>query len=85
MKDNGMEDEKIIAVPLNDPFYSSFDEIDQLPQHVKDEIVHFFSIYKNLEGKSTIVQTFEGKASALSIIQKCLDNYQEKIAPNIKK
>ena len=85
MKDNGMEDEKIIAVALHDPFYSVYDEIDELPEHVKDEIVHFFTVYKSLEGKSTFIQTFEGKDAAKKIIKNSLDNYQRDILPNLKK
>ena len=85
MKDNGAEDEKIIAVPIHDPFYSSYEEIEELPDHVRDEIIHFFSVYKTLEGKSTFIQTFDGKETAKKIIQSCLDNYQKVIVPTLKK
>ena len=60
MKDNGLFDEKIIAVPLNDPFYSPFNSIDDIPAHIMDEIKHFFSVYKTLEGKDTAVGEIEG-------------------------
>ena len=85
MKDSGMEDEKIIAVPVNDPFYSGYDEIEELPQHVKDEIIHFFSVYKTLEGKATFIQTFDGRDVAKKIIKQCLENYQKVILPTLKK
>lgn len=85
MKDAGLNDEKIIAVPKNDPFYSSYTDIEDLPQHVKDEIIHFFSVYKTLEGKSTFIQTFEGKQAAVKIIQKAIDEYQRVIVPTLKK
>ena len=48
--DNGMGDEKIIAIPYNDPMYNSYTDISQLPAHVFDEIRHFFAVYKDLEG-----------------------------------
>lgn len=85
MKDNGMNDEKIIAVSCNDPFYCDYEEIDELPQHIRDEIIHFFTVYKTLEGKSTFIQTFEGKDAAKKIIQESIDNYQKVILPTLHK
>ena len=38
MIDNGRNDEKIIAIPFNDPTYNHYTNIDQLPAHVFDEI-----------------------------------------------
>ena len=34
MIDNGRNDEKIIAIPFNDPNYNQYTDIDQLPYHV---------------------------------------------------
>ena len=85
MKDNGAEDEKIIAVPLHDPFYSSYEEIEELPDHIRDEIIHFFSVYKTLEGKTTFIQTFDGKETAKKIIRECLANYERDILPTLNK
>ena len=70
---------------MNDPFYSGYDEIEELPQHVKDEIIHFFSVYKTLEGKATFIQTFDGRDVAKKIIKQCLENYQKVILPTLKK
>ena len=53
MIDNGRNDEKIIAIPFNDPNYNQYTNIDQLPKHVFDEMSHFFTVYKNLENKDT--------------------------------
>ena len=43
MIDNGRADEKIIAIPFNDPNYNMYTDIDQLPVHIFDEMKHFFS------------------------------------------
>ena len=56
MIDNGQADEKIIAVCLNDPFYKDYNSIKDLPAHVSEQIKHFFTVYKTLEGKETIVE-----------------------------
>ena len=60
MIDNGDMDDKIIAIPFSDPTYSSIKTIDGLPPHIFDEIVHFFSVYKQLEGKATAVDALLG-------------------------
>lgn len=78
MLDNGMGDEKIIAIPYNDPTYNCYKDITELPQHIFEEIKHFFSVYKALEDKETVVDEFDGAAEAVRIIQQCIDNYKDK-------
>lgn len=78
MLDNGANDEKIIAIPYNDPTYNCYTDIKQLPGHVFDEIKHFFSIYKDLEGKETAVEEFGGPDEAKEIIKTCIMNYVDK-------
>ena len=51
MNDGDARDEKIIAVPLGDPNYNYMFDISQLPEHLLDEIRHFFTVYKELEGQ----------------------------------
>ena len=78
MLDNGMGDEKIIAVPYNDPTYNSYTDIAELPKHTFEEIKHFFKVYKDLEGKETRVDEFGGPAEAIKIVQSCIGNYNMK-------
>ncbi len=78
MIDNGRSDEKIIAIPFNDPSYNQYTDIDQLPKHIFDEMRHFFSVYKNLENKDTAVDEVKGREEAVKIITASLDNYVEK-------
>ena len=83
MEDNGLNDEKIIAVALDDPFYNNYNDISEIPSHVMDEIKHFFAVYKTLEGKSTTIDKVLGKKEAMDIIDKALKRYKEKILPTI--
>ena len=75
MLDNGKNDEKIIAVPFNDPNYNCYKDIDELPSHVVDEMKHFFAVYKALEHKTTAVNEKGNREEAVKIIRECLDNY----------
>ena len=78
MLDQGRLDEKIIAIPFEDPSYNSYHDVSELPTHLFTEISHFFSVYKNLEGKETVVDELRGAEAAREVIQKCLDAYIEK-------
>ncbi len=77
MLDNGKNDEKIIAVPFNDPNYNCYTDMDQLPQHIFEEMRHFFAVYKNLEHKETAVDEVKAKAEAVKVISHCLENYKK--------
>lgn len=78
MVDNGRSDEKIIAIPFNDPTYNMYTDIDQLPGHIFDEMKHFFTVYKNLENKDTAVDEVQGREVAIKIIETAIENYVEK-------
>jgi inorganic pyrophosphatase len=75
MLDSGKGDEKIIAVPFNDPNYNCYHDISDLPPHVVEEMQHFFTIYKMLENKTTAVKELGNRADAIEVIKKSLDNY----------
>jgi inorganic pyrophosphatase len=75
MIDNGLKDEKIIAIPFNDPNYNSYHDINELPKHIFDEMTHFFSVYKQLEGKVTAIDEVKGAEDAKEIIQESIDRY----------
>ena len=78
MIDNGEEDEKVIAIPVNDPYLNGFKNITDLPAQLLDEIMHFFEVYKQLEGKKTTVDKMLGRIEAEEIIEKCIENYKHK-------
>ena len=78
MIDENERDEKIIAVPFNDPSLSCYKDISELPSHMFDEISHFFEVYKVLENKSTAIKEIVGKDDALKCIKDCINKYKEK-------
>lgn len=77
MIDNGRNDEKIIAIPFQDPTYNSYRSIEALPNHTFTEMQHFFSVYKELEHKETAVNEVKGQATAISIVDECIQRYRE--------
>lgn len=78
MTDCGKNDEKIIAIPFADPTYNMYQDILDLPSHIFDEMAHFFSVYKALEGKEAVAGDVNDRAAAIRIIQAALENYEER-------
>ncbi len=65
MSDEAGRDVKLLCVPEKDPRWSHIQDINDVSEHVRDEITHFFSHYKDLEpGKSVTVEGWRGKDSA---------------------
>ncbi len=77
MVDGGSRDEKIIAIPSNDPNYNMYKSIDELPKHLFDEMRHFFAVYKNLEDKETAVEEVANAEAAIKIIEEAIVRYNE--------
>ena len=77
MIDNGRRDEKIIAIPFNDPNYNMYESINELPKHIFDEMRHFFTVYKNLEHKDTVVDEIKDADVAIKVIKEAINNYNK--------
>ncbi len=80
MVDGGKLDDKIIAVPFSDPQFLGIKSMDELPQHIFDEIMHFFKVYKQLENKKTSVKAMFDREEAIGIVKDALDCYIETFA-----
>jgi len=79
MEDGKDNDDKIIAIPVNDPTWNFYKDLSELPPHILDEIKHFFKVYKQLENKecATNLRTLS-KDEAKNIINKSLADYNKK-------
>lgn len=84
IRDQNEGDEKIIGVPNRDPRYDQIHTMDQIFPHVRRELEHFFSIYKELEGKYLKVEGWGDPRGARKAIvesrQRYLDLYQPQAA-----
>lgn len=77
MVDSGHADDKIIAIPFGDPTYNEYKDISQLPKHVFDEMTHFFTVYKMLENKDTVIDEAKGVLAAIDIIDDAIEGYKK--------
>jgi inorganic pyrophosphatase len=73
--DRGKADEKVLAVPVGDPYSEGIRELSDLPQHALKEIEHFFQVYKDLEGVTTRTRGFEDSSAAREAIRSAMENY----------
>ena len=78
LSNRNINDEKVIAVCKQDPFLNEYQDISEVPNHISSEIMHFFEVYKQLEGKQTSVDKIVGRKETEEIIEKCMKNYEEK-------
>ena len=77
MIDSGASDDKIIAVATNDPEFSDYLEVRDLPPHRLLVLRRFFPDYKQLEGKQVQVEDIKPAYAALIVIEKALARYQQ--------
>jgi inorganic pyrophosphatase len=68
MTDEKGADEKVIYVPLKDPAWSRVYDIHDIPAELRNEIEHFFQVYKDLEEAKTETSGFGNRAEAERII-----------------
>jgi len=68
MWDEKGEDDKVVCVPTHDPGWNHAETLDDIPGQLQREITHFFSVYKQLEGKEVRVEGWRPLADALEVI-----------------
>jgi inorganic pyrophosphatase len=68
-RDENGRDDKILAVPMNDPRYDQVRDLADLPQHLLLEIENFFATYKTLEGKEAHVCGWRSADEAKTVIE----------------
>lgn len=76
MHDEKGQDEKILCVPTSDPLWNHCQKLADAPPHLLKEIEHFFSIYKDLEGKSVKIEGWEDAETAIKVIREAEKRYR---------
>ena len=78
MMDGGEADDKIIAVPVDDPRWDEVLDLEDINKHTIKEMEHFFSTYKKIQEKEVEVTGFKGKSAAKEAVERSLKLYSEK-------
>lgn len=78
MIDSGEGDDKIIAVPCDDPRWSETKDLSDINKHTIKEIEHFYSTYKKLQNKVVEVKSFENKDIAIEVYKESVERYKQK-------
>lgn len=81
MRDEKGQDDKIIAVHVDDPEYNHYRDISELPPHRLRELQRFFLDYKILENKSVNIEHLRGRVDAENVIRDAVRLYREHIRP----
>ena len=69
MEDDKGIDDKVLCVPLTDPAWNTLEQLEDVPKPLRDEISHFFSVYKDLEQKKVTVDGWYSREEALEEIE----------------
>jgi inorganic pyrophosphatase len=78
MRDDKGVDDKVLCVPLSDPNWNTMESLDDLPLPLRDEISHFFSIYKQPEGKVVKVDGWYDLDTARACIDAARERWQQR-------
>lgn len=76
MTDEKGVDNKVLAVAEDDPRYKHVQELEQVTPHLLDEIAHFFSVYKTLEGKPTAVGAWSPREAGEREVEASIARYR---------
>lgn len=63
MSDEKGPDEKLICVPPKDPIWGRLTDIHDVPSELRNEIEHFFQVYKDLDHTGAVVTNGFGNRS----------------------
>ena len=79
MVDSGDEDQKIIAVPTDDPRWDTTKDLKDINPHSLKEIEHFFATYKKVQNKVIEIRGFKDKKAAQDVFRESLTLYTKEM------
>jgi len=77
MIDDGERDDKVVAVPIEDPRFEAIQDLADLSPHFTKEMSHFFETYKKIQNKEVSVGKWHGAAMAKEAFEKSCALYKE--------
>jgi inorganic pyrophosphatase len=85
MSDEKGQDDKVIAIHVDDPEYAHYRDISELAPHRIKEMQRFFLDYKVLENKTVDIDDIRGRQEAEQVIRDAVRLYRERILPHLPK
>lgn len=76
MVDNGERDDKVVAVPVDDPRFDHVQDLTDLNPHFTKEMTHFFETYKKVQDKEVSIGDWHGQTEAKEAFTKSCELYQ---------
>ncbi len=77
MIDGGDRDDKVVAVPIDDPRFDDVQDLADLNKHFIKEMTHFFETYKKVQHKEVSVGEWSGATAAKDAFTKSVEMYQQ--------
>lgn len=77
MIDDDEQDDKVIAVPIDDMRFDHVHDLGDLNPHFTKEMQHFFETYKSIVNGKVEITGFEGKEAAKAAFEKSIVMYNE--------
>jgi inorganic pyrophosphatase len=77
MDDEEGRSDKLVCVPADDPAWDEVEGLEGLSGQLRTEIEHFYSIYKQPEGKEVTIHGWEDRDAAEDAIDEGLRRYEE--------
>ena len=78
MEDEHGVDNDVLCVPCSDPGWNHLERVEDLPDQLRNEISHFFAIYKDLDpDRHTNVKGWRGREAALEEIEQSCRRYRD--------
>jgi len=77
MIDGGDRDDKIVAVPVDDPRFDHIQDVSDVYPHFEKETSHFFETYKKVQNKEVSVGPWHGKEKAMEAFEKSRKMYED--------
>jgi inorganic pyrophosphatase len=71
-------DDKVVCVPYKDPAWAEYETLESIPRQLRREIEHFFSIYKEPEGRSVDLSGFEDRDVAERLVDEALERFSSR-------
>jgi inorganic pyrophosphatase len=80
MEDGGERDDKVVAVPVDDPRFNDIQDLGDLNPHFIKEMTHFFETYKKIQNKEVKIGAWHGKDVAMQAFERSAEMYTKEHA-----